>query len=313
MALENRINNNADIAAENAVALPSEGTTYGLTSTVDVRVNRPSSSVAVGLSDQLQFLYSEYFKGILFVLASAMFILALPTLVTRKDQVKVVARQLIKRSMDIVGAVVGLILTAPLWLILPILIKLDSHGPVFYTQTRVGHNRRGSQRRYCQRTDSVERRARDRRRQDYDGQLFRVIKFRTMVDDAERDSGPVWATSNDPRVTKLGAFLRKSRLDEIPQFINVLQGEMSLIGPRPERPNFVARLSEEVEGYARRLEVKPGLTGLAQVSGGYDSSISTVKEKVAYDVHYIDNWSLLMDLKILARTVLVVFTGRGAC
>jgi len=311
--VENRINNNADIAAENAVALPAEGTGFGMTSTVDVRISRPVAVATVGFSDQLQYFYSEYFKGILFVLASAMFILALPALVTRKDQVTVVARQVIKRSMDIVGAIVGLILTIPVWLVLPILIKLDSRGPVFYSQTRVGCNRRRGHRRYCQRTDSVERRRRDRRREDHDGQLFRVLKFRTMVDNAERDSGPVWATSNDSRVTKLGAFLRKSRLDEVPQFINVLRGEMSLIGPRPERPNFVARLSDEIEGYSRRLEVKPGITGLAQVSGGYDSSLSTVKEKIEYDLYYIDNWSFWSDIKILFRTVAVVLTGRGAC
>jgi lipopolysaccharide/colanic/teichoic acid biosynthesis glycosyltransferase len=266
----------------------------------------------VPLGDQLQFLYSEYFKGIFFVLASALFILALPTLITKRDELRAVAGRIAKRSVDIVGALVGMILTLPVWLILPILIKLDSPGPVFYSQTRVGLDRRRNSRRYCQRTDSEERRRRERRQEDYQGSVFRMFKFRTMVDNAEGSSGPVWATTNDPRITRLGAFMRKSRLDEIPQFLNVLSGEMSLVGPRPERPKFVADLAEEVEDYTRRLEAKPGVTGLAQVESGYDSSLSTVTEKVKYDLEYIDNWSLWLDIKILLRTVVVVLTGRGA-
>ena len=133
-----------------------------------------------------------------------------------------------------------------------------------------------------------------------------------MIDNAEGSSGPVWATSDDPRVTKLGSFMRKSRLDEIPQFLNVLSGEMSLVGPRPERPIFVTDLSKEVDNYTRRLEAKPGVTGLAQVESGYDCSLSTVTQKVKYDLEYIDNWSLWLDIKIMLRTVVVVLTGRGA-
>jgi lipopolysaccharide/colanic/teichoic acid biosynthesis glycosyltransferase len=133
-----------------------------------------------------------------------------------------------------------------------------------------------------------------------------------MVDDAEKASGPVWASKNDPRVTRLGAFLRKSRLDEIPQFINVLRGDMSLVGPRPERPTFVAELSSKIDNYHRRLEVKPGLTGLAQVTCGYDTSVESVARKLEYDLHYIDRWTPWLDIKIILRTVVVVLTGRGA-
>ena len=201
----------------------------------------------------------------------------------------------------------------PFWIILPVLIKLDSRGPVFYTQLRVGVNRRGKDRRYHQKADVVDRRGRERRREDYQGRLFRVIKFRTMVHNAEKHSGPVWASKNDSRVTRAGAFLRKARMDEIPQFLNVLRGDMSLVGPRPERPNFVRELSGQVDDYNNRLKVKPGLTGLAQVEAGYDSSVATVAEKVRYDLEYIENWSLWTDIKILLKTVKVVLTGKGAC
>ncbi|MFZ5981832.1 MAG: sugar transferase [Candidatus Zixiibacteriota bacterium] len=220
----------------------------------------------------------------------------------------------VKRTLDIVGALVGLILALPFMLILPILIKLDSSGPVFYTQLRVGVNRRKKDRRYHQRTElNADQRQRDRRRENYLGKPFQVIKFRTMVQDAESKSGPVWATKNDPRITRLGAFLRKTRLDEIPQFINILKGDMSLVGPRPERPNFVKDLSTQVDDYTCRLEVKPGLTGLAQVENGYDSSLASVTRKVNYDLHYIRNWTLFYDIKIILKTVVVVFTGKGAC
>jgi lipopolysaccharide/colanic/teichoic acid biosynthesis glycosyltransferase len=183
---------------------------------------------------------------------------------------------------------------------------------VFYTQLRVGINQRKRDRRYRQRSDVIERRARDRRRQNYQGNLFHVIKFRTMVRDAEKNCGPVWATENDSRITRLGKTLRKTRLDEIPQFINVLKGDMSLVGPRPERPNFVQDLSEKVQDYNERLAVKPGLTGLAQVENSYDTSLASVAQKVNLDLEYIRHWSLWTDVKILFKTVVVVFTGKGA-
>ena len=158
-----------------------------------------------------------------------------------------------------------------------------------------------------------QRRLEDRRVRDLPGKPFTVIKFRTMVQDAEKKCGPVWATKNDPRITRIGAFLRKTRIDEIPQFINVLMGDMSLVGPRPERPLFVRELLTKVDGYADRLQVKPGITGLAQVENGYDSSVDTVAAKVRYDLDYINGWSIWYDIRILVKTVKVVITGKGAC
>jgi lipopolysaccharide/colanic/teichoic acid biosynthesis glycosyltransferase len=216
-----------------------------------------------------------------------------------------------KRSIDITGAVVGLTLTSPLFVVLPIVIKLDSPGPVFYRQSRVGHNRRRGERRASD-GSRLGRTSRDRRRSDLLGRPFEVIKFRTMVADAERKCGPVWATKNDPRITRLGHFLRKTRMDEIPQFINILLGDMSLVGPRPERPMFVKELCSQVENYDKRLTVKPGLTGLAQVENGYDCSVTSVVRKVHYDLEYIRTWSLWQDVKILMKTVVVVITGKGA-
>jgi lipopolysaccharide/colanic/teichoic acid biosynthesis glycosyltransferase len=132
-----------------------------------------------------------------------------------------------------------------------------------------------------------------------------------MYQDAEARSGPVWATQNDPRITSVGRFLRKTRLDEIPQFYDVLRGDMSLVGPRPERPHFVEKLSKEVPLYKRRLAVKPGITGWAQIKQGYDTSIEDVKSKVRYDLFYIENMSFRMDLKILIMTVYVMIAGKG--
>jgi lipopolysaccharide/colanic/teichoic acid biosynthesis glycosyltransferase len=133
-----------------------------------------------------------------------------------------------------------------------------------------------------------------------------------MVADAEKKCGPVWATRNDPRITRLGNFMRKTRLDEIPQFINILKGDMSLVGPRPERPMFVEELSSQVEDYDRRLRVKPGLTGLAQVESEYNSSVASVIKKVQYDLQHIQNMGFWQDFRIILKTVVVVITGRGA-
>lgn len=189
----------------------------------------------------------------------------------------------IKRLMDIVFSLIILIVTLPITLLVAIAIKLDSEGPVFYKQIRVGK----------------------------DGKEFKIYKFRSMFKDAEKHTGPVWSTKDDPRITRVGKILRKFRLDEIPQFINVLRGEMSLVGPRPERPYFVEKLSKEIPLYKRRLKVKPGITGWAQVKHKYDESIEDVKKKLQYDLYYIENISLRMDLKILFRTIFVVLFGKG--
>jgi len=222
------------------------------------------------------------------------------------------ANVVLKRTFDIFTAMIGFILSAPIFLVLPIIIKLDSPGPVFFRQLRVGINRRQFDRRHAQVRSAVDRRARDRRRNNLYGRPFQIIKFRSMVEGAEKKCGPVWATNNDPRVTRLGAFLRKTRLDELPQLINVLKGEMSLVGPRPERPFFVEKLSHKVPGFLDRLRVVPGITGLAQVKNGYDTSIDGVHQKIDYDLSYIRGWSLIKDLKILLATIVVVVTGRGA-
>ncbi len=189
----------------------------------------------------------------------------------------------IKRLMDVVISLIVLILTLPITLLVSLAIKLDSEGPVFYKQIRVGK----------------------------DGKEFKIYKFRSMFNNAEKHTGPVWSTKYDPRITRVGKIIRKFRLDEIPQFINVLRGEMSLVGPRPERPYFVEMLSKEIPLYKRRLKVKPGITGWAQVKHKYDESIEDVKKKLQYDLYYIENISLRMDLKILFRTIFVVLFGKG--
>jgi lipopolysaccharide/colanic/teichoic acid biosynthesis glycosyltransferase len=171
----------------------------------------------------------------------------------------------------------------PFWLLVALAIRIDSRGPVLYRQERVGRDER----------------------------LFKVIKFRSMTESAEKDSGPVWANKQDPRITRVGKILRRLRIDEVPQFVNVLDGDMSLVGPRPERPFFVEQLAREIPLYKRRLKVRPGISGWAQVKHKYDENVEDVKRKVAYDLYYIENMSIRMDLKILMHTVAVVLSGKG--
>jgi lipopolysaccharide/colanic/teichoic acid biosynthesis glycosyltransferase len=216
-----------------------------------------------------------------------------------------------KRTIDIIGATVGLILSVPIWLIVSLAIVLDSRGPVFYTQERVGINRRKHNRRTSHQLSERGRYLSDRREKSGYGKSFMIIKFRSMSVDAEKATGPVWATKNDNRITRVGRILRAARLDEVPQLINVLKGDMSLVGPRPERPHFVDDLKDKVENYPSRFQVKPGITGLAQVEHKYDESIEDVSKKVSYDLKYIHNRSVFQDIKILFKTITVVVTMRG--
>lgn len=189
----------------------------------------------------------------------------------------------LKRFLDIFLSIVILILSLPISVLTAIAIKLDSEGSIFFVQDRMGQN----------------------------GKVFKMIKFRSMRKDAEKLTGPVWSQKDDPRVTRVGKIIRKLRIDEIPQFINVLKGDMSIVGPRPERPYFVEKLSKEIPYYKRRLRVRPGITGWAQVKHKYDESIEDVKIKLRYDLFYIENMSIRMDLKILFRTIFVVIFGKG--
>lgn len=188
-----------------------------------------------------------------------------------------------KRVLDVTVSGIGLLLAAPLCLLTAIAIKLDSRGPIFFGQERVGQ----------------------------DGETFTILKFRTMRPDAEA-GGPQWAQQNDDRITKIGRFLRLTRIDEIPQMLNVLRGQMSFVGPRPERPVFVEQLQQQIPYYQLRHTVKPGLTGWAQVNYPYGASVEDAAEKLRYDLYYIKYISPLFDLNIILRTVGVILFGKGA-
>ena len=190
----------------------------------------------------------------------------------------------LRTSADYLISIIGILAAAPVCIIVGILVKTTSRGPVFYWQERVGK----------------------------DGLLFKMFKFRTMYTDAEHHTGPVWAMREDKRVTRVGRFLRRTHIDELPQLINVLKGEMSIIGPRPERPFFTDKFKDEIHGYTRRLSVKPGITGLAQCYHKYDETIDNVKRKLRYDVLYIKKMCWMLDMKILWKTVNVSLLGRKA-
>jgi len=190
----------------------------------------------------------------------------------------------VKRILDILVSIFVLVVFSPFFFIIAMAIKFDSRGPVLYVQERVG----------------------------YRGRVFKLYKFRSMVIDAEKQSGPVWASQKDTRITRVGLLLRKMRMDELPQMYNILKGDMSLVGPRPERLFFVEKLKKKIPYYQLRLKIKPGLTGWAQIKHRYDSSLDDVKEKLKYDLYYIENMSLNMDFKILLATIFVVFEMKGA-
>ena len=191
--------------------------------------------------------------------------------------------QSVKRLFDATLSLIVLVVGLPFWLLLGLAVRISSSGPAIYRQTRIGQH----------------------------GKSFTMFKFRTMDEHAEAGTGPVWAQEDDPRYTSVGRWLRKTRLDEIPQFWNVLKGNMSLVGPRPERPFFVDQLADEIPLYSRRHRIKPGITGWAQVKWKYDTSLEDVRQKLKYDLFYIENMSLRRDLQILFRTVYTALRGSG--
>ena len=208
-------------------------------------------------------------------------IAGIPFISVREEALSGVDR-VVKRSFDVLATGLGLLLLSPLLLVLAALVKLSSPGPVFYKQARVGR----------------------------DGREFDMIKFRSMRTDAEQKTGPVWTTEDDPRVTGIGKFLRRSSLDELPQLWNVLRGDMSLVGPRPERRVFVEKFSQEMPRYFERHRVQSGLTGWAQVHGLRGNT--SISERTLYDLHYVENWSLTLDVKILLMTIHHVLRGDNA-
>lgn len=205
-----------------------------------------------------------------------------------------------RRALNVAIAAAGLVLALPLMIAIAVLIKLTSHGPVLFTQTRIGLDRRGL----------TGAGGNTRRHVDLGGQLFAMYKFRTM-EVADDKAKQVWAKPDDPRVTSIGRVLRRLRLDELPQLWNVLVGDMNVVGPRPEQPSIFNYLRAQVEGYARRQRVRPGITGWAQINLAYDRSVDDVRQKVAHDLEYIRNQSTLQDLKIMLMTPAVMLGRRG--
>ena len=192
--------------------------------------------------------------------------------------------KLVKRAFDVLLSSIGLLISLPISIITVLLIKLESRGPIIFKQERVGEDGRG----------------------------FNLLKFRSMEADAEKHTGPVWAQENDPRTTRVGKIIRKLRIDEIPQMINVLKGDMSFVGPRPERPYFVNMLSEKILYYDQRHSVKPGITGWAAVNYRYGASIEDSIEKLQYDLYYIKNVSLFLDMLIILKTISIIFGRKYA-
>ena len=212
--------------------------------------------------------------------------------------------ELLCRALNITIAALALLVLAPALVLVAIAIRLSSDGPILYRQTRIGLDRR-------RRHWSAGQMPYDRRIRDVGGRPFTIYKFRTMRLNAER-AGAVWATKGDPRITTLGRILRKTRIDEIPQLINVLLGDMNIVGPRPERPILVSQLREKIREYPLRHRAKPGITGWAQINHAYDSCLEDVWTKVRFDLEYLQRQSVTEDLRIMARTIPVMILRRGA-
>ncbi len=189
--------------------------------------------------------------------------------------------QKLKRVIDLLIGFVGLLICIPIWVFVAIFIKLDSHGPIFYRQERMGK----------------------------EGNIFYIIKFRSMISDAEAITGPIWAGTEDQRVTSFGRLLRRFHFDETPQLINIIKGDMSVVGPRPERPYFVEKLKETYPFYHRRFKIRPGVTGWSQINQPFDINVKDVHQKLKFDFFYIENMSLRLDINILLKTIFVVLRG----
>jgi len=211
------------------------------------------------------------------------------------------ATELAIRMINVTVAVVGLLLLLPVLLCVALAVKLTSRGPVFYTQTRVGVDRRWKRRRASD----------DHRQQDLGGKPFTIYKFRSMTVDAEREGRAVWATKNDVRVTPVGRVLRRTRLDELPQLLNVIRGDMNIVGPRPERPSIFAQLRQDIPEYPLRQRARPGITGWAQINQAYDSCVEDVRRKVQYDLEYLERRGVAEDVRIMLKTIPVMLFKRG--
>lgn len=209
--------------------------------------------------------------------------------------------ELANRIVNIAIAIIALIILSPVMLLIALAVRLTSRGPVLYTQTRVGLDRRFG------RIIALY----DRRERNQGGRIFTIYKFRSMHVDAERYTGAVWATALDPRITPVGRVLRQYRLDELPQLLNVIRGDMNIVGPRPERPSIFERLREDISEYPLRQRARPGITGWAQVNQSYDSCVEDVRSKVHYDLEYIARQSLVEDFRIMLKTVPVLLFRRG--
>jgi lipopolysaccharide/colanic/teichoic acid biosynthesis glycosyltransferase len=208
---------------------------------------------------------------------------------------------LLQRAMNILIASIALVCVSPIMLLFAALVKLTSPGPIFYSQARVGLDRRRL------RAEAMY----DRRTRNVGGRPFMIYKFRTMRINAEGANGAVWATRTDSRVTSVGGVMRKYRVDELPQLINVIRGEMNIVGPRPERPSIFSRLCDDIEEYPLRQQAKPGITGWAQVNHNYDTSVDDVRKKVRYDLEYLQRQGVAEDLLIMAKTLPVMLFNKG--
>ena len=258
-------------------------------------------------------------------------------LLTRADRVPIAQSEGLNRVLNLVLAVGALVVFAPVLVLIAVAIRLTTRGPIVYTQVRVGidhrydrdrrlrtERRRGADRRIdLDRRRRVDRRAvlnrrgpraaaaLGRRRENIGGNPFRIYKFRSMYDDAECGTGAVWATPCDSRVTPLGSVLRKLRLDELPQLVNVVKGDMNIVGPRPERPSIFSVLRDQIPEYPLRQRARPGITGWAQITHPYDMCVDDVRTKVDFDLEYLERRTVWEDLRIMVKTIPVVLFGRG--